>query len=76
MAWQGKSIAEICTQIKDPARNGDRTLAKIHEHIADDTLVGWAWHPGPGRKPAPGTQRRAGELIAAWIDTGAACPLN
>jgi hypothetical protein len=29
---------------------------------------------GSGRKPAPGTQKAFGELIAAWIETGAACP--
>jgi hypothetical protein len=74
MAWQGKTAAAICAQIKDPNRNGDRTLAEIHEHMAKDTLVGWAWNPGEGRVPAPGTQAGFGELIAAWIATGAACP--
>lgn len=74
MAWQGAKTADICRQIKDPARNGGRTLEKIHEHMAQDTLVGWAWRPGPGREPAPGTQKAFGELIAAWIETGAACP--
>src|SRR5262249_25026432 len=38
MAWQGKTPAEICAQIKDPARNGGRSLAQIHEHIGTDTL--------------------------------------
>jgi len=74
MAWQGVKTGDICQQIKDPARNGGRTLEKIHEHMALDTLVGWAWHPGAGRQPAPGTQKAFGELIAAWIETGAACP--
>lgn len=74
MSWQGLTTSEICEQIKDPARNGNRTLAKIHDHMAVDTLVGWAWAPGSGRETAPGTQKVFGELIAAWIDTGAACP--
>jgi hypothetical protein len=74
MAWQGKTPAEICAQIKDPTRNGGRSLAQIHEHIATDSLVGWAWAPGFGREPAPGTQKEAGALIAAWIKDGAACP--
>ena len=74
MAWQGKSIGEICEQVKDPARNGGRTLAQIHEHMAKDSLVGWAWHPGTNRTAAPGTQQSFGELLQAWIDTGAACP--
>ena len=74
MAWQGKSLAQICEQIKDPARNGGRTLAQLHDHMAKDDLVGWAWHPGGTRTPAPGTQARFGELVAAWIASGAACP--
>jgi hypothetical protein len=74
MAWETKSLGEICRQIKDPHRNGGRTLAAIHEHIAHDSLVGWAWNPGGTRDPAPGTQAQAGALIAAWIDSGAACP--
>ena len=74
MAWQGKSLGAICAQIKDPARNGGRTLAEIHHHMAEDHLVGWGWNPGPGRVPAPGTQAQFGELIKAWIDTGAKCP--
>jgi len=57
MAWQGKSLSEICTQIKDPARNGGHSLAEIHEHMAKDPLVAWAWQPGHGRVPAPGTRR-------------------
>ena len=74
MSWEGKTIGEICTQIKDPARNGDRSLETLVAHIGEDHLVGWAWAPGPGRKPAPGTQKEAGALVAAWVESGAACP--
>jgi len=74
MAWEGKSIGEICAQIKDPARNGNRSLEALVEHIGGDHLVGWAWAPGRGRKPAPGTQKEAGALVEAWMKTGAACP--
>jgi hypothetical protein len=74
MAWQGKSPGEICLQLKDPARNGGRDLALLHEHMAKDDLVGWGWQPGEGRDPVPGTQKVFGELIQAWIDAGAACP--
>jgi hypothetical protein len=73
-AWQGKSIRQICLQIKDPARNGNRTLKQIHDHLAYDQLVGWAWHPGLGRKPAPMTQASFGVLVQRWIDSGADCP--
>jgi len=74
MAWEGKSIGEICRQIKDPERNGGRDLELLHEHLAHDDLVAWGWNPGAGRDPVPGTQQRLGELIRAWIDSGAACP--
>jgi hypothetical protein len=74
MAWEGKTVAEICDQIKDPARNGGRKVEDLIEHIGSDSLVGWAWHPGFGRSPAPGTQKEAGALVEAWVKTGAACP--
>ena len=74
MAWQGKSPGEICAQLKDTARNGGRDLTLLHEHFAKDELVAWGWNPGAGRAPVPGTQEQFGELIKAWIDTGAQCP--
>jgi hypothetical protein len=74
MGWEGKTLPEICAQIKDPARNGNRTVESLIEHIGEDHLVGWAWAPGYGRQSAPGTQKQAGALVAAWVETGAACP--
>jgi hypothetical protein len=74
MAWQGKSLREICLQVQDPERNGRRSLSNLQQHLATDPLVGWAWHPGEGRAPAPGTQAQFGALIKAWIATGARCP--
>jgi len=74
MVWLGKSAAAICTQLKDPARNGQRTLAQIHDHLAHDPLVAWGWRPGADRAPAPGSQAELAALFQAWIDTGAVCP--
>lgn len=74
MAWLGKSLGQICEQIKDPKRNGGKSMAELVHHMAEDTLVGWGWAPGRGREPAPGTQKEFGELIKAWADAGAACP--
>ncbi len=74
MAWAGKSLGEICEQIKDPKRNGGKSMDDLVHHMAEDSLVGWGWHPGAGRTPAPGTQAEFGALIKAWVDTGAACP--
>lgn len=74
MTWEGKTLAQICVQLKNPALNGGRSLADLVHHIGDDGLVGWAWSPGVGRTPAPGTQQEAKALVQAWVDTGAACP--
>ena len=74
MGWEGKTLGEICAQLKDPARNGNRALHALIEHIGEDHLVGWAWAPGHGRQPAPGTQKEAGALVEAWVNTGAECP--
>jgi hypothetical protein len=74
MAWVGKSLGEICQQIKDPARNGGKSMEELVHHMAEDSLVGWGWHPGVGREPAPGTQKEFGALFKAWVDTGAVCP--
>lgn len=74
MAWEGKSLGAICVQIKDRARNGGKSLADLIEHNGKDELVGWGWHPGLGRTPAPGTQAQFGALTKAWVDSGAKCP--
>jgi hypothetical protein len=74
MAWEGKTPGEICRQIKDPSRNGGRDLALLHEHVARDNLVGWAWHPGAGRGPAPGSQEQFSTIIQAWIDAAQNAP--
>ncbi len=68
------TVGEICAQINDTECNGDRSLAYIKGHNATDGLVGWAWHPGKGRIPAPGSQEMFGQLTKSWIETGAACP--
>lgn len=74
MAWLGRSPAEICDQLKDPARNGQRSLEDLHTHLSEDPLVAWGWSPGTDRAPAPGTQAQLAALTRAWIDTGAHCP--
>ena len=76
MAWVGKSLGEICTQIKDKERNGGMSMEELIHHMAEDELVGWGWNPGAGRQPVPGTQKEFGALIKAWVDNGAACPAS
>jgi hypothetical protein len=74
LAWQGKSLGDICRLLADSTRNGGRGKAALVQHMGEDPLVGWAWHPDRGRRPAPGTQQQFGAIIAAWLENGAACP--
>jgi hypothetical protein len=74
MAWVDKSVGYICNQIKDPRRNGGKTLAELVQHNGHDELVAWGWAPGADRESAPGTQEQFGAITAAWIETGAECP--
>ncbi len=74
MAWEGRSQHALCEQLKDPSRNGGKSLADIVEHSAHDELVAWGWAPGHGREPAPGSQATFGALMAAWVKDGAVCP--
>jgi len=74
MVWFEKSSAEICAQIKDPARNGGRSLEEVSVHVRDDKLVGWGWAPGPGREPAPGSAEETYRALEQWRLAGAPCP--
>lgn len=51
--WFGRSSIEICEQLRDPDRNGDRDMLALAEHLDHDLILHWAWEPGGGREPAP-----------------------
>jgi len=74
MALRGVSLSAICAQLKDPDKNGGRTVDDLVTHVTNDPLVLWAWAPGNGRQPAPGTHAAFAALFRAWADSGAACP--
>jgi hypothetical protein len=74
MVWFGQTSAQICAQIKDPLKNGNRTLAQISDHVRNDKLVAWGWNPGPGREPAPGSAEETFAELEAWTAAGAPCP--
>ena len=74
MLWWRQSSAQICEQIKDPERNGGRTLKDVADHIEHDTLVHWGWDPGPGREPAPYSIAELTAFVNSWAAAGAPCP--
>ncbi len=73
-AWFGRSSAEICEQLRDPARNGGRSVAQLAEHLGHDVILHWAWNPGGDREPAPyDLQTHVNDLLA-WGAAGQPCP--
>jgi len=73
MAWQGLSTGDLCRTLKDPAKNGNMTLAQLYQHLDGHPLVLWAWNPGPGRSIPPLSHEQFMSKVKEWMDTGAAC---
>lgn len=72
--WYGQSSNFICEQLRDPARNGDRTFRQIAEHLDHDSILHWAWTPGGNREPAPRTLQEHVDDILRWGVAGMPCP--
>lgn len=74
MGWEGLNDHALAEMLKDPARNGRRSLEQTFEHMAHDELVGWAWKPGRDRQPPPLSREEFAKVVREWIDTGAVSP--
>jgi hypothetical protein len=74
MVFEGKTVTELCEQLKDPARNGHRSLAMLLDHVSHDPLVLWGWNPGGMRTPPLLPHDRFVAAFAAWVASGGACP--
>jgi len=74
LVFQGRSAHELALQLKDPRRNGGRTLADLVHHVTEDKLVLWGWSPGDGRTTPPLTHDEFARRFKEWVDKGAAAP--
>jgi hypothetical protein len=74
MVFQGRTPAQLCRDVKDPAKNGNRTLADLLHHVRDDALVKWGWSPGGNRTTPPLAHDAFVSKMQQWIDLGAPCP--
>lgn len=72
--WFGKSSAYICNQLKDPDRNGGRTIGEVAAHVGHDKVLRWAWNPGGDREPAPHSLEAVTEALMKWAAAGTPCP--
>ena len=73
MIWEGLSDQQLCELLKDPARNGHRSLDGIVQHMRTP-LVLWGWHPGEGRTPIPVPEVEFQAKVKEWASHGGGCP--
>ena len=71
--WFGKSSTEVCNQLRDPERNGDRTFMDIAGHLDHDVILHWAWAPGGGRESAPYSLQEHVNDVLEWGVAGMPC---
>jgi hypothetical protein len=74
LVFQGKSPRELANQLKDPNRNGGKTLDQLVEHVTHDKLVLWGWEPGDGRTKPPLSHDEFAKKFREWVEKGAASP--
>lgn len=72
--WYGKTSAYICNQLKDPNRNGGRTIREVAGHLDHDLVLHWAWNPGGNREPAPHSLQESMDFLMKWSAAGTPCP--
>ena len=84
MAWQDRndkplSSAAICRAVTDRRKNHNMDGRALLKHNAEDTLVGWAWEPGPDihrvlRTLPPLSRDAFAEATRRWVGAGMPCP--
>jgi hypothetical protein len=73
MGWEGLTDGELCRALKDPKRNGNKTVPALVHHMTEDALVQWAWNPGDREAPTV-SQHDFHEAVRRWVRTGSVCP--
>ena len=71
--WFGKTSQEVCTQLRDPDRNGGRTMIELAQHLNHDLILHWAWNPGGGREAAPYSLQEHIDDLLVWGVAGFPC---
>jgi hypothetical protein len=74
MAWENMTPGQLCRVLLDRRKNGNRNVAELVTHMADDPLVAWGWVPGGEREPVPIAKSEFIGLVRRWQEVGAPCP--
>lgn len=72
MVFQGRTPAEICSQLSNPDINGGRGPVELTEHVEADHLLITSWHSG--RTPPPLSHEALVQRFETWAAAGAPCP--
>lgn len=74
MVFEGRSPRELALQLKDPNKNGHKTLQQLITHVSKDPLVLWGWNPGDGRTLPPLSHAEFTKQFKEWVAKGAVIP--
>ncbi len=71
--------AELCAQLTDKTRNGNRGPAELLQHVATAPAVLWGWDPGVRPNGEERTKPPLGHeafvhVFEQWIQEGSPCP--
>jgi hypothetical protein len=70
LVFEGRSAAQLCLQLKQPALNGGLSPHALREHLTHDPRVVWSFDPGPGRTAPPLSHARFLEAVDTWLAAG------
>jgi alcohol dehydrogenase (cytochrome c) len=84
MAWESTpgvpfTGPQLCAQLKDKERNGNRKLADTLHHLETEPLILWSFNPGTrpngeARTTPPISHDALIQAFTRWIAEGAPCP--
>lgn len=74
MVFEGRTLRELCEQLKDPERSGHANLDEFIEHLIHDPLVHWGWEPGGDRSTPPLSYEDFLDRARDWVEVGGPCP--
>lgn len=74
MIFEGRTPAQLCAQLKDPAHNGNHDLAHLLHHVGHDELVLYGWQRQGNRPTPPLPHAVFVARFQQWVDAGAPCP--
>ncbi len=75
-----KSGAQMCADVKDYSKNGNRNFASLSGFIEFDQFITWAWDPGTRASgimrttPPTTTHDEFVQVVKKWLAEGAPCP--